>query len=167
VSIGNPLIVGAASIGLAQHEDRERGVDQPHVFDRVARFLAAITARLRSRILGALDAPFGPIVVKRGEAGARAAASASATPRRLANSVKDRVGASPRARSVAPAPPGGERSSGRPGYTTADPRGWAVDSSGTWCTVGRGAAFRRGARGSYGPGTRPQRAGPTGQTRPR
>ena len=33
-------------------------------------FLAAITARLLSRILGALDAPFGPIVAKRGEAGA-------------------------------------------------------------------------------------------------
>jgi hypothetical protein len=36
----------------------------------VALFLAAITARLLSRILGALDAPFGPVVPKRGEAGA-------------------------------------------------------------------------------------------------
>src|SRR5262245_5120934 len=101
VSIGNPLIVGAASIGLTQKEDRERSVDQQHVFDRVALFLAAITERLLSRIVGALDATFGPIVVKRGEAGAGAAASALATPRRLAYSVKDRVGASPRARSVA------------------------------------------------------------------
>jgi hypothetical protein len=107
--IGNPLIMGAASIGLTQKEDRERGVDQQHVFDRVALFLAAITARLLSRILGALDAPFGAIMPKRGEgdagtAAARsimAAASASATPRRSANSVKDRVGASPRPRRAA------------------------------------------------------------------
>ena len=90
------------------------------MFDRVAFFLAAITARLLSRILGALDAPFGAIVPKRGKGGAgtaavgrsdvgddpaacsiMAAASASATPRRLANSGKDRVGASPRPRSAA------------------------------------------------------------------
>ena len=119
--IGNPLIVGTARIGLTQKEDCERGVDQQDVFDRVVLFLAAITARLLSRILGALDAPFGPIMAKRGETGAgagaaagrladggdpvvcttRAAASASATPRRCANAVKDRVGASPSARSVA------------------------------------------------------------------
>ena len=68
----------------------------------MAFFLAAITARLLSRILGALDAPFGAIMAKRGEAGTgtaaaggrsdgggnpsvgstMAAASASATPRR-------------------------------------------------------------------------------------
>jgi hypothetical protein len=113
--ISNPLIVGTAHVGLTQKKDRERGVDQQHVFYRVALFLAAITARLLSRILGALDAPFGAIVAKRGEAGAgagagagrvavgstMAAASASATPRRWANAVKDRVGASPNARSVA------------------------------------------------------------------
>jgi len=46
--IGNPLIVGTAHVGLAQQEDRERGVDQQHVFYRVALFLAAITARLLS-----------------------------------------------------------------------------------------------------------------------
>lgn len=83
-------------------------------------FLAAITARLLSRILGAPDAPLRAIVAKRGEAGAGtgaavgrsagggtsdgttiAAASVSATPMRLANAVKDRVGASPSVRSVA------------------------------------------------------------------
>ena len=68
VGIGNPLIVGAAGIGLTQKEDRERGIDQQHVFDRVVLFLAALTARVRSRILGARDAPFGPIVATRGEA---------------------------------------------------------------------------------------------------
>jgi hypothetical protein len=118
--IGNSFIVGAAGIGLTQKENRQHGIDQPHVFDCVALFLAAITARLLSRILGALNAPFGAIVAKRGEAGTgtaavgrsdgggdpsvgstMAAASASATPRRVANSVKDRVGASPSVRSVA------------------------------------------------------------------
>jgi hypothetical protein len=106
--IGNPLIVGAAGIGRTEKENREGRVDQQHVFDRVALFLAAITARLLSRILGALDAPFGPIVSKRGEAGAgspvgstMAAAAASAIPRRLASSAKERVGASPSVRSVA------------------------------------------------------------------
>jgi hypothetical protein len=84
-------------------------------------FLAAITPRLLKRILGALDAPFGPVMAKRGEAGAgtgaatggsagtsgpsvgptRAAASASAIPMRVANSAKDRLGASPSVRSVA------------------------------------------------------------------
>jgi hypothetical protein len=119
--IGNAFIMGTARIGLTQKENREHSIDQQHVFDRVARFLAAITARLLSRILGTLDASFGPIVAKRGEAGAEAgavagradvgadsaagatmtAALASAMPRRLANSVTDRVGASPNARSVA------------------------------------------------------------------
>jgi hypothetical protein len=118
--IGNPLIVGAAGIGVTPKEDRERGIDQQHVFDRGARFLATITARLLSGILGAREAPFGAIVPKRGEAGAgagaavgrsvggegpsvgttRAAALASATPRRCANSCTDRLGASPMARSV-------------------------------------------------------------------
>jgi hypothetical protein len=119
--IGNPLIMGAAGIGAAQKENCERRIDQQDVFDRVALFLAAITARLLKGILGACDAPFGPIVTKRGEAdtGAgvaagrsevvdapsvgtiRAAASASATPSRCASAVKDRVGASPSVRSVA------------------------------------------------------------------
>jgi hypothetical protein len=118
--IGNPLIVDAAGIGLTQKEDRECRVDQQHVFHRMVFFLAAITARLLSRILGARDAPFGAIVANRGEAVAdagatasgsdvlgsssvgltRAAASASVIPRRLAKSAKDRVGASPSARSA-------------------------------------------------------------------
>jgi hypothetical protein len=103
--------VGTARIGPTQEENREPGIDQEQVFERVALFLAAITARLLSWILGALDAPFGPIVAERGEAGpaagavdratrddssvgpTMAAASASATPRRWANAVNDRVGA--------------------------------------------------------------------------
>jgi hypothetical protein len=115
--LGKPLVVGASGIGVTQEENRQRGIDQQHGFYRVACLLAAITARLLSRILGTLDAPFGAIVAKRGEAGAgaggspgmggsgvgttSAVASASATPRRAANCVMDRGGASPRVRRVA------------------------------------------------------------------
>ena len=115
--IGNALIVGTAGVRLTQKENRERHVDEQHVFHRMVFFLAAITARLLSRILGALDASFGPIVPKRGEASAgagavtgssdvvgdptTAAALAAATPMRWAKSVKDRLGASPSLRRVA------------------------------------------------------------------
>jgi hypothetical protein len=115
--IGNPLVMGAPRIGGTQQEDGERRVDQQHIFHRMAFLLAAIIARLLSRILGMLDAPFGAIVATRGEAGAgaggspgvsgslvgttSAVASASATPRRFASAVTDRVGASPSVRSVA------------------------------------------------------------------
>jgi hypothetical protein len=117
--IGHALIVDAASVGVTEKEDRERRVDPQHVFHRVTLFLAALTARLLSRSLGALDAPFRPLVANRGEAGAGAAAGgsagvegpsvgtttaaalASATPRRCANACTDRPGASPRARSGA------------------------------------------------------------------
>jgi hypothetical protein len=119
--IGHARIVGAASVSVTEKEDRERRVDQPHVFQRVTRFLAAIIALLLSRILGALEAPFGPLVATRGEGAAgvgatagrlaggtgsavgttRAAASASVTPIRWANACKDRLGVSPKARSVA------------------------------------------------------------------
>ena len=96
--IRTPFIVGTAGVGVTEKEDGERGVDEQHIFHRVALFLAAIIARLFNRVLGTLDAPFGPIVAKRGEVGAgadaatsesagvggttRAATSASATPMR-------------------------------------------------------------------------------------
>jgi hypothetical protein len=119
--IRHPLIVGAAGRGLTAKEACECRMDPQDVFDRVARFLAAVTARLLHGILGTRDAPLGPVVPTRGEAGAEAGAaaggpdvlggssggttsalaSASVTPRRFANAVKDRVGASPSARSVA------------------------------------------------------------------
>ena len=75
--------------------------------------LAAITARRLSRLLGTPEAPCGAGMANRGEAAGsagigapavgttRAAASASATPRRVANAAKDRLGASPRVRRVA------------------------------------------------------------------
>jgi hypothetical protein len=111
--------MGAAGISVTQQEDHERRVDQRHVFHGMALLLAALTARLLSRILGAFDAPLRPVVAKRGEAGAgvaaggsvgvegpavgmtRAAALASATPRRFVKSCTARVGTSPRPRSVA------------------------------------------------------------------
>jgi len=116
--LGHPLLVDAAGRGLTQQENGEGRVDQQPGFHGMGCFLAAITARLLSRMLGALEAPFGAVVANRGEAGAdagaaargadvlgssaagltRAAASASVIPRRLAKSAKDRVGASPSAR---------------------------------------------------------------------
>jgi hypothetical protein len=50
--IRNPRIVGAASLGLTQEEDRECRIAQQDVFDCVALFLAVNTARLLNWILG-------------------------------------------------------------------------------------------------------------------
>ena len=108
----------AAAVRVAQKEDREQGIDEQDIFDGVVLFLAAITVRLFSRVLGADDAPFRPVVGKRGEAGATAgtaatdagssasgvttmAASASVTPSRCARAVRERAGASPRVRRAA------------------------------------------------------------------
>src|SRR6266571_1662728 len=108
----------APAVGRTQKEDREPGVDQQDIFHRVVFFLAAITCRLCRRVLGADDAPFRPVMGKRGETGAAAgpattgagasssgtttvAASASETPSRWAKAVRERVGTSPRARSAA------------------------------------------------------------------
>jgi hypothetical protein len=111
--LGNPLVMSAPRIGRTRKEAGERRIDQQHMFHGVAFLLAAITARLLSRILGTLEAPFGAVVAKRGETGGssgvdgslvgttNAVASASATPRRFASSVTDRVGASPSVRRAA------------------------------------------------------------------
>src|SRR5262249_58723242 len=66
-----------AAIGLAQKEDREGGIHEQDVFDGVVFFLAAITFRLCSRVLGADDAPFRPVMGKRGAAGAAAGTAAT------------------------------------------------------------------------------------------
>ncbi len=108
----------APSIGVAQEEDDEQGIDEQDIFDRVVFFLAAITLGLFSRVLGADDAPFGAVMGKRGDAGAAVgtattgadssssgattvAASASETPSRCARAANERAGASPRVRSAA------------------------------------------------------------------
>src|SRR5437660_1140317 len=108
----------ATAIGVAEEKDEEQRIDQPDIFYRVVFFLAALTLGLFSRVLGADDAPFRPVVGTRGDAGATAgtattgggssasgvtteAASASVTPSRWARAVRERVGASPRMRSAA------------------------------------------------------------------
>jgi hypothetical protein len=107
-----------AAIGITEKEDDEQGIDEQDIFDGVVFFLAAITLFLFSRVLGADDASFRPVMGKRGEAGTAAgmgatgagsssrgtttvAASASETPSRWARAVRERAGASPRARSAA------------------------------------------------------------------
>src|SRR5206468_11119925 len=100
--VGNRLVMGAATVGVAQKEDEEQRIDEQDIFDGVVLFLPAITVGLFNRVLGADDAPFRPIMGKRGEAGAAAgtattgagassggttsvAASASETPSRCAS----------------------------------------------------------------------------------
>jgi hypothetical protein len=107
-----------AAVGVAQKEDDEESIDEQDIFDGVVLFLAAITCRLFSRVLGTDDTPFRPVMGKRGEAGAAAgtgvtgagssssesttvAVSASETPSRWARAVRERAGASPRARNAA------------------------------------------------------------------
>src|SRR5580765_4465406 len=102
-----------AAIGVTQKEDEKQSVDEEHIFYGMVFFLAAITRGLFSRILGADDPSFRPVMGKRGASGVAtsadssfnepttAAASASETPRRWASAVRERAGASPRARNAA------------------------------------------------------------------
>jgi hypothetical protein len=59
-------------MGVAQKEDHEEGIDQQDIFYGVVFFLAAITRFLCSRVLGADNPSFRPVMGKRGEAGAAA-----------------------------------------------------------------------------------------------
>src|SRR5712671_5879802 len=105
----NAQIMDPAAVGVAQKEDDEERIDEQDIFDGVVLFLAAITRGLLRRVLGADDAPFGPVMGKRGEAGAAAgmgatgvdssssgtttvAASASEIPRRWARAERERAG---------------------------------------------------------------------------
>src|SRR5262245_48728329 len=96
-----------AAVGVAQKKDDEQGIDEQDVPERRVFLLSAIRVRLCRRGLGADDAPSGAVMGKRGAAGAASseattvAASASATPSRCARAVRERAGASPRARSAA------------------------------------------------------------------
>src|SRR5215831_18019751 len=100
-----------AAMGVAQKEDREEGIHEQDIFHCVVFFLAAITLFLFSRVLGADDAPFRPVMGKRGDiggattgagssasGGTATAASASVTPSRCARALRERAGASPRVR---------------------------------------------------------------------
>src|SRR5918911_5773785 len=104
----------AAAMGVAQKKDEEESIDQQDIFYGVVSFLTAITRFLFNRVLGADDAPFRPVMGKRGESGVATgattgagsfsteptteAASASETPSRWARAVRERAGASPRVR---------------------------------------------------------------------
>ena len=50
-----------AAIRVAQKEDDKQGVDQQDIFDRMVLFLAAITVRLCSRVLGTDNPSFRPV----------------------------------------------------------------------------------------------------------
>jgi hypothetical protein len=104
----------ATAVGVAEKEDGEEGIDQQDIFDRVVLFLAALTCGLLRRVLGTDDTPLGAVMGKRGDADAVArgtgssskgvttvATSSSETPSRCARAVRERAGASPRARSAA------------------------------------------------------------------
>src|SRR5689334_23173349 len=108
----------AAPGGVAEEEDDEHGIDQQDVLYRVVLFLAAVTLRLFSRVLGADDPTFRPVMSKRGAACTTTGAAAgpapdegcssgappsapSETPSRCARAARERAGASPRVRSAA------------------------------------------------------------------
>jgi hypothetical protein len=67
----------ATAVGVTEEEDRKQGIDQQDIFDGVVLCLAAVTLRLCSRLLGADDAPFRPVMGTRGEAGAAAGMGAA------------------------------------------------------------------------------------------
>ena len=105
--------MGAAAVGITQKENEEQRIHEQNIFDGVVLFLPAITLGLCSRVLGADDAPFRPVMGKRGEGDAATgagssssepttvAASASETPSRWASAANERAGASPRVRRAA------------------------------------------------------------------
>ena len=53
----------AAANGVAEEQDDERGIDQQDVLYRMVLFLATVTLRLFSRVLG--NAPFCSVMSKR------------------------------------------------------------------------------------------------------
>jgi hypothetical protein len=55
----------ATAISVAQKEDEEEGIDEQDIFDGMVFFLAAITRFLFSRVLGADDPSFRPVMGKR------------------------------------------------------------------------------------------------------
>src|SRR5262245_64884109 len=105
--------MNTTAIGVAKKEDKEQRVYEEHIFYRMVFFLAAITRGLFSRVLGADNPSFRPVMGKRGASGVATragsssneltpeAASASVTPSRWAMAVRERAGASPRVRRAA------------------------------------------------------------------
>ena len=100
--------MGTATVGVAQKEDEEERIDEQDIFDGVVSFLATITFLLFSRVVGADDAPFRPVMGTRGASGRAAgaptmgasasssgvttvAASASEMPSRCARAMRERA----------------------------------------------------------------------------
>jgi hypothetical protein len=63
--LSHAQIMDTATVGVAQKEDEEQGIDQQDIFYRVVPFLATITFFLFSRVLGADDASLGAVMGKR------------------------------------------------------------------------------------------------------
>src|SRR5215471_4607941 len=115
--VRNGLLMGTAARGVTEKEEEEQGIDEQDIFDGVVFFLAALTRLLFSRVVGADDASFRPVMGTRGESGVATGAAttgpgsssneptpeaaASETPSRWARAVRERAGASPRARRAA------------------------------------------------------------------
>jgi hypothetical protein len=106
------------TIGVTEQEDAEQSMHEQDIVDGVVFGLAALTRGLCSSVVGADDAPCGAVMGTRGVSGVATgaaatevgsasnaltteAASASETPSRWARAVRERAGASPRARSAA------------------------------------------------------------------
>src|SRR2546428_7550629 len=68
--VGNGLIMDTAAVSVTEEEDQKHSIHEQDIFYRVVFFLAAITLGLLSRVLGADDPPFRPVMGKRREAGA-------------------------------------------------------------------------------------------------
>ena len=62
--LSDAQIMDTATVGVAQKEDEEQGIDQQDIFYRMISFLTAITLFLFSRVLGADDASFRPVMGK-------------------------------------------------------------------------------------------------------
>jgi hypothetical protein len=85
--------MGAAAIRVTEKKDAKQGIDEQDIFYGVVFFLAALTRRLFSRVLGADDAPFRPVMGKRGESGAGREAGSSSSGATIANpAMTDSVG---------------------------------------------------------------------------
>src|ERR1700712_3588719 len=99
----------AAACGFAEEQNDQRRIDQKHILYRVILFLTTVTFRLFSRVLGADDPSFRPVMGKRGESCPAARAGGETTegavsagvitpavaarPRRPASAARQRAGA--------------------------------------------------------------------------
>ena len=67
--VSHPLRMAAAAGGLPQRDEREGGMAQPDLWHRGVPVLAAIPCLLCRRVLGADEAPLGPVMGPRGDPG--------------------------------------------------------------------------------------------------